>query len=496
MNWEKFSAPSSGVDSSTRTRRGASQGVQIVMARRIGFASIVLTFLVTMAVAAAAESHVRIVRLSNVEGSVQMDRATGQGLERAILNTPIVQGTRIVTGDGGLAEVEFEDQSTLRLAGNSEVTFRKLLINDAGSKVNDIEAAKGILYFDTHSKGQDIYRIAAQGSSFVVRPDSQARFKIAPDQLQLAVFKGTALLENPQVVEVKKKESLSLDPQGTAAPQLAKSVEILPEDAWNKERAAYSQAYAYNAGYGGPRSGYGLQDLNYYGNYIYAPGYGYAWQPFGFAGMSGWDPYSNGAWMFSPGMGYTWASAYPWGWLPYHYGSWAFINGVGWAWLPGSGYHGGWYYNNFQSASIIAVSPTGWQPIARPPKTPAQPATAHTILVGKAVGAPNVAGGRVQPDFGSVIPGRRPAPAALSSGFAAPSVRSATAIPGRPAGFAQVSHNGHVFVPPTHIAGPMGVGAVGPVTTGPRVIGSGTQPVATGGHATATGHGASGTAHR
>ena len=65
--------------------------------------------------AAVADSHVRIVRLSSVEGQVQIDRAAGEGLERAILNTPVVEGTRLVTGSDGLAEVEFENQSALRL---------------------------------------------------------------------------------------------------------------------------------------------------------------------------------------------------------------------------------------------------------------------------------------------------------------------------------------------------------------------------------------------
>ena len=116
--------------------------------------------------------------------------------------------------------------------------------------------------------------------------------------------------------------------------------------------------------------GYGLQDLNYYGDYSYAPGYGYVWQPYGFAGsMVGWSPYSNGAWSFVPGFGYTWASGYPWGWLPYHYGSWAFIGGgVGWAWLPG-GYPGRWYMNNFQTTPVIAKPPAGWQPVSAPAVT-------------------------------------------------------------------------------------------------------------------------------
>ena len=93
--------------------------------------------------AAFADSHVRIVRLSSVEGQVQIDRATGQGLERAILNTPIVEGTRIVTGADGLAEVEFENQSALRLTENSEVKFTQLLMNDAGTKTNRITVEKG-----------------------------------------------------------------------------------------------------------------------------------------------------------------------------------------------------------------------------------------------------------------------------------------------------------------------------------------------------------------
>jgi hypothetical protein len=56
---------------------------------------------------AFADSQVRIVRLSNVEGAVQVDRNTGQGLEKAFLNMPIVQGMKLATKESGRAEVEF-----------------------------------------------------------------------------------------------------------------------------------------------------------------------------------------------------------------------------------------------------------------------------------------------------------------------------------------------------------------------------------------------------
>ena len=56
-----------------------------------------------------ADSHVRIVRVSSLNGDVQVDRADGQGFDKAILNMPIVYGSRAWTRNDGQAEIEFED---------------------------------------------------------------------------------------------------------------------------------------------------------------------------------------------------------------------------------------------------------------------------------------------------------------------------------------------------------------------------------------------------
>jgi hypothetical protein len=249
-------------------------------------------FVLAAAAGAFAESHVRIVRLSYLNGQVQTDRATGQGLERAILNTPIVEGTRIVTGDDGLAEVEFENESALRIAENSEIQFCTLSMNDTGAKVNEIEVVKGVVYLDARSKGDDIYRIKNGDSTFLVQRDTQLRLSAGRDQTHLAVFKGNVeLMAQPHAVNIKRKETLTVDATAAAGYKIASGAEALPTDAWNREREAYQQAYAGNLGNPGPSYGYGLQDLNYYGSYFMAPGYGYAWQPFGFANsMIGWDP--------------------------------------------------------------------------------------------------------------------------------------------------------------------------------------------------------------
>jgi hypothetical protein len=378
-----------------------------------------------------------------------MDRATGEGLERAILNTPVVEGTRLVTGTDGLAEVEFENESALRLTGDSAVKFSQLLMNDAGAKVNQIQVDKGLVYLNTASKGDDLYRLVVGNNSFLVRRDSEIRLSVAPDQIKLAVFKGDVQLENqPQPVNIQKKETLTLDVNNANTSTVAKSIDPDRFDAWNKEREDYSKTYADNQGYGGPKSGYGLQDLNYYGGFFYAPGYGYAWQPYGFANaMLGWDPYSNGAWMFYPGFGYSWASGYPWGWLPFHYGSWAFINGAGWAWLPGGGYGGQWYASNFTTVPRITKAPAGWTAATPPAATTATNFGRSTVLVGKAAGTSlSIPGGRIPPDFGSLVPGRTVASSAVVHGVTKPAANATS----HPSVFAARSTaTGHVFASPS-----------------------------------------------
>jgi FecR protein len=471
------------------------------MSARVGFAfPAMAACLLALAVGAQAESHIRIVRLSYIDGQVQMEHAD-QGLDRAILNTPIVEGTRIVTRNDGLAEVEFEDQSALRLAGNSEVKFRRLTMTDTGAKVNEIEVVRGVVFFDVLSKSDDVYRAVAGGTTFLVRRDSQTRISAAPDQLQLAVFKGSVQLENqPQLVSVKKSETLTLDPNKPAEYKVAHGTEPLPVDAWNKEREAYDAAYAHNAGYGGPKSGYGLQDLNYYGEYFYAPSYGYVWQPYGFANsMAGWSPYSNGAWGFVPGFGYTWASAYPWGWLPYHYGSWAFLGGgVGWAWVPGS-YAGPWYATNFVGTPVVAKAPVGWQP-ATAPVAAAGNSPKPTILVGKAAaGSPAyISGGRIPPNFASVIAGRNVGPNAATSGLITPNVRNERAA-GQSVFVPRTirsGQSGHVFAAPSSVSAASMSSGFNSMSNS-SAIGGGAGPggtvspaASTGGHASSS-HGAS-----
>ena len=99
-----------------------------------------------VALPALADSQARIVRLSDVQGSVQIDKNTGMGFENAFLNLPITQGAQVRTRDRGRAEIEFEDGSTLRLTPNTTVEFSTLGLSDAGKRISVINLVEGMAY--------------------------------------------------------------------------------------------------------------------------------------------------------------------------------------------------------------------------------------------------------------------------------------------------------------------------------------------------------------
>src|ERR1700731_1958744 len=104
---------------------------------------------------AAADSQVRIVRLSDVHGTVQIDKNAGLGFERAFANLPITQGTQLRTRENGRAEIEFEDGSTVRVTPNTTVDFSTLGSSDGGKRTSAIDLVEGKVYINWLGKSGD-----------------------------------------------------------------------------------------------------------------------------------------------------------------------------------------------------------------------------------------------------------------------------------------------------------------------------------------------------
>jgi hypothetical protein len=324
---------------------------------------------------ASSNSKVRIVRLSEVKGEVQVDRQTGKGYESAMPNLPVIEGSKLKTGNG-VAEVEFEDNSTVRLAQNSEVEFPRLELLPSGAKASSVNVLQGTVY---------VSLINTKGNEFIVKfgqqtinlpPDSHVRLQLAPSEANLAVMHGDAIVEQPSGnTTVGKNKTMTFNLAGQNPPVIAKSVVEEPLDKWDSDAVQYHKSYANASSFGNSPYSYGINDMNYYGSFVNASGCGGSmWRPY-FTSAS-WDPFGSGAWAYYPSAGYSWVSPYPWGWTPYHYGSWGFCQGIGWGWRPGGAWMG-LANNTFYSPSAGSNSFATNRP--RPPVRP--PAATQSSLV-------------------------------------------------------------------------------------------------------------------
>lgn len=300
-------------------------------------------------------SHVRIVRLSYLQGSVELDN--NQGYQNATTNVPITEGDRLLTRADGWAEVQFEDGSTLRLAPDTELTFSQLGRDSEGGTLTAIDLDQGETEFRLKKHDQGEFAVTARQKTILLK--HSGRFRVTTtnaDPLEVTVFKGEVgisdSLGHPEI-GVKKNETFALDELDPSKYDLEKEARTDELDRWGDQREQALSSYASAENYTQSPYQYGVNDLGYYGTYYNVPGYGYMWQPNGVT--LGWDPYMNGYWIYSPAYGYSWVSAYPWGWMPYRYGNWVFVNGYGWLWQPG-----GWNYWN--TRPFLRNTPPGFHP--------------------------------------------------------------------------------------------------------------------------------------
>jgi hypothetical protein len=286
-------------------------------------------------------SKVRIVRLSEVKGEVLMDRAIGRGLEPAITNLPIVEQTRLQTALGA-AEVEFEDNSSLRIGPNSIVEFPKLERMPNGTTVSWARVLKGTAYVSLMKPSLvNQFTLLFGAQSVLLPPSSHVRLEMGTADARLAVLDGALKLQGAAGdVEVAKKKTVTFNLATAGELTVDNHLASEPLDTWDKNSVGYHQRLALVSSLNSSPYVYGMNDLMYYGNFADASscGGGMMWRPY-FASAA-WDPYSNGSWAWYGNSGYSWVSPYPWGWTPYHSGSWSFCPGMGWGWAPGGNWMG------------------------------------------------------------------------------------------------------------------------------------------------------------
>jgi hypothetical protein len=293
--------------------------------------------------ATADSSHVRIIRLSLVQGDVRStssfhnDPLTDPQAvwQSAPLNMPIREGSALATGIGR-AEVEFENGAMAFLADNTILEFYDLSLHD-GEKVTRLVLRQGSAVFYVHSQTGDYFSVT--GGDFTVEAGTRSRFRLNnfDDGSTVDVESGqVSVLRNDKSTPLEKGQSLSVHASDPGNPVIARTTSTDDFDHWVSGRidsvvtaTNYTNQYTSTASYSS-----GFADLYTYGSWFSVGGLGYGWRPFG-VGL-GWCPFdaSFGNWYSDPSLGWSFIGSAPWGWLPYHYGGWIFSPAYGWVWTP------------------------------------------------------------------------------------------------------------------------------------------------------------------
>ena len=288
---------------------------------------------------AAPESSA--ARVSLIQGDVSMQRADTGEWATATINTPLVRGDELATGEKSRAEIQLDYANILRLASRSQAKIADL----TRSRIQ-VQISEGYANYSVFKGGEAQIEIDTPNVS--VHPLRPGRYRVQVNseaETVVIVRSGEAEVTTPQgSTTVKEGQLITI--QGTDNPQY-QVAEAPPRDdwdMWNRDRdSSIKDADSWRRT---NRYYTGSNDLDSYGHWVNAPGYGDVWQP---DQGPDWAPYRAGRWVWEPYWGWTWVSYEPWGWAPYHYGRWFYWN-TGWVWWPGPIYP---YYRPIWSPAFV-----------------------------------------------------------------------------------------------------------------------------------------------
>jgi hypothetical protein len=304
-------------------------------------------------------SSPNVARVSFVQGSVQLLTGQGGDFQQAVMNMPVLDGSRLQTGGDGQAEVEFGDGSVARLTPNSGLQFDHL-----GQDRVQLSQLSGLNYYE-FNVGDGHPPFSVQFNNLYAQPLANSILRLGLDAgWEVAVISGSVNVQGDGFPNVTVAENQSIRPgaENSGTPYtVAQGINGDSWDNWNQDR---DQAIAQEASQQTPvrddsanPDNENWNDLDADGNWYPVEGSGNVWVPAGVG--PGWDPYGSGYWAFYPSIGYTWVSGYPWGWLPYHCGAWGYYS-FGWGWRPGG-------CGRVWSPVIVARNyPRGWVMPVRP----------------------------------------------------------------------------------------------------------------------------------
>lgn len=275
-----------------------------------------------------------VARVSFIHGDVTSQRGDSGDHVAVTLNTPVVAGDTVSTGDKSRAEVQFDYANILRMADNVSAKIAALDRTHI-----QVQVAQGLVTYSVLKGSEADAEIDTP--NVAVYPQGEGEYRIlvnSAGETQVVVRKGAADVSTQQgSTKVESGQLITIE--GTDNPQY-KIADAPGRDDWDKWSNDRDHMISSAESWRHVNHDYvGAGDLDSYGTWSEIPDYGSVWTP---AQDPGWAPYRDGRWVWEPYYGWTWVGYEPWGWAPYHYGRW-FVNDGSWCWWPGPVFGGGFY---------------------------------------------------------------------------------------------------------------------------------------------------------
>lgn len=316
---------------------------------------VMLAVILLLVPAYAFSSEYGYMRVSLLEGDVQIHTPEAGDWGYASVNMPLAEGDQVWVPQGGRAELQLNSGTYIRL---DEDTALQVLAIDKDSSQFYLSQGYAYIFYDA-PRGSVIQVDTPDAST---RAFNRAAFRIdmSDRYTDVSVYKGYVETENrvgTTRINAGSMVSLGKNTDGEVAP-------TGPPDEWESWNEDMNDRINTDRGESSRYLPAGLRPYSYdfdnNGRWVRVPDYGYVWTPTVVIGVS-WSPYRHGRWIWRGGD-YVWVAFEPWGWAPYHYGRWSYIVNIGWFWVPPLAYEVYWgpgYVGWVRTADYV-----GWVPLA------------------------------------------------------------------------------------------------------------------------------------
>ncbi len=236
----------------------------------------------------------RFARLGSFEGLVEVQWDAADSWRPASVNLPLPESTRIRTGPAAKVEIELDDSSVFRMAGEGLAELSDYTRLSGGQRITVISLDHGLAYFTGEPGDGNSINLLVPGAQASLKAGSRIRLNALDNSSEIAIVEGAARFAHAV--------GRNGPPPGTVGPRNGAGrrphFSLLPGDRARSNSDRWSDQLD-KAEAEAPAS---RLDLNRAGKWITDGDYGTVWQP---PQQAGWAPFREGRWIWFQSVGYA-----------------------------------------------------------------------------------------------------------------------------------------------------------------------------------------------